>query len=1012
MLARTSQALSVVRTRLPNSLPSVLLGLLQVGGLSLVLVDYPSLLKRGRLATSIIALEKHTLHAVPKVLTALSQPSMLPSQSPRKAGLALSGELDSSADVVYGQFDFTTGTVPTSTNATTLHQAADVFVYDLTLQIFVADTANNRVLGWQSTREYVMGDPATLVLGQQNYSSTDAANPPTAASMNGPTGVTMGEDGILYVSDTGNHRVLVFIPHNICEYYNVIDNVYCFDGHQFSDYYTPIFLDGMEADYALGQPDLVSNSLSFTGIATLNHPMGLVVDYHDNLVVADRDNNRVLIYEWPLANGKPASWVIGQGENTGFERRNVAPNPPTNWSMNKPNAVARNAIGDELYVADSGNHRILIFTEHPTDAVADAVIGQPDFTSNIPNNGGVSAISLNNPMGLKMDAGNRLYVADTDNHRVLVFNRNKPTGTTTVSADRVIGQPNFTSNTANQGGINAQSLNSPRGLATDAIYMGLYVADQGNNRILHYFQPLVNPAPLIAELDPGTVTAGADGFTLDIWGSGFLVNDSVVAVNGVTRTVGSDYLGLMRIPISATEVLTSGQLTLTLHNPPPGGGDSLPATLTIYQPQAADDLPDNLLGQRGFTTNDGPFAPSKANTLFGPTGVVIDPQSGRLFVADMENARVLSWLNSAARANGGSADLVFGKPDFETYFYDAEPGRNLIKPAGLALDSQGNLYVTDAEDNYVIAYRQPFTNGMPAELVFGGVYNPLDLLLDSADNLYVADTFNHRVLFYQKPLTSGDTSPDRVFGQVDLKTTTPNAGGAISANTLHYPSGLVMDSTGNLYVADSNNHRLLLFLAPQTGDTTADRVFGQQGDFTTGVMNKGGVSAMSLNYPVALTIDGNGALYVVDSDNHRVLCFDDPLHSDPIADLVYGQGGSFTQNQPNHGQLTRQGGGELDRTGFDQPSGVGITADGDLFISDYGNNRVLSIWEGGSAPAATPTTPPTATTTPTQIPSATATPLAIPTFLLTPPTPTATPSVTPNPPSSDPAKLYLPVVTK
>ena len=1022
-----------LRVRVLRALPGALLA----GVLLATLTVFARWVTEDQPRPAIATLKTTLHHNQHKAPIASANGSGARAQSVRGAAFVESGELDGIADVVYGQLDFTAGAALGSTNETTLHQAADVALYELTLQIFVADTANNRVLGWDNAAQYASGDPATLVLGQQDYASTDAPNPPNAASMNGPTGVAFGADGILYVSDTGNHRVLVFIPYNLCEYYNVIDDFYCFEGHEFSEYYTPIFLDGMDADYALGQPDLNSNTLLPTGPTTLNHPTGLVVDYHDNLVVADRDNNRVLIYEWPLADGKQASWVIGQGENTGFERRNVAPNPPTNWSMNKPNAVARNPIGDELYVADSGNHRILIFTEHPTDATADAVIGQPDFTSNTPNNtlnnSGVSATSLNNPLGMKMDAGSRLYVADTDNHRVLVFDRNNPDAT----ADMVIGQPDFTSNTPNNGGIGAQSLHSPRGLTTDAILMDLYVADQGNNRILRYFQPLVNPLPVIEELDPGTVEANGAEFTLNIWGSGFLVFDSVVAVNGVTRTVGSDYLGLMRIPISATEVITSGQLAITVRNPAPGGGLSQPTLLTVYEPQAADDLPDNLLGQRGFTTNDGPFAPTKANTLFGPTGLVIDPQSGRLFVADMENARVLSWPNSAARANGGSADLVFGKPDFETYFYDAAPGLNLTKPAGLALDSQGNLYVTDAQDNYVVAYRQPFTNGMAADLLFGWVNNPLDLLLDNADNLYVADTFHHRVLFYEKPLAGGDTIPDRIFGQVDLNTTTPNAGGAISANTLHYPSGLAMDSAGNLYVADSNNHRVLLFFAPLSGDTTADRVFGQQGDFTTGVMNKGGVSASSLNYPVALALDGNGALYVADSDNHRVLRFDDPLHSDQIADLVYGQGGSFTQNQPNHGSLTRQAGSDLDRTGFDQPSGVGITADGDLFITDYGNNRVLSIWEGGNAPAATPTTTPTATTTPTPTqtpsttptvnPGATATPTATTTPIVNPgatatplatttpivnPGATATPSVTPNPPSSDPAKFYLPVVKK
>jgi len=963
----------------------------------------------GRAARPAAAILK--LKAVPLISLSKVQARLADSQgqhADRKTLIDYAGELDAIADEVYGQGDFTSGDAPPLTDETTLAQAADVFVYDLTLQIFIADTAHHRVLGWNSTADYARGDPADLVLGQQDYWSTDAPNPPNAASMNAPTGVTMGEDGVLYVSDTGNNRVLVFIPYNICEYYEVIDDFYCLEGHEFSEYYTPLFLDGMDADYALGQPDRESSDVQTTGPASLNQPMGLAVDFDDNLVVVDHGNNRAVVYEWPLTDGKSVSWIIGQDSaQADAIEANAAPNPPTRWSLNGPTSVAIGPAAKQLYIADTGNHRIVVHNVSPVDHLADFVIGQPDFTSNTPNNGGVSATSLNHPTGIMVDAGNQLYVADTGNHRVLAFDRTQPD----AIADMVIGQPDFTSNTPNNGGISAQSLNSPRGIGTDAIFMDLYVADQGNNRILHYFQPLPNPLPLIAELDPGTVEAGASAFTLNIWGSGFLVEDSVVAVNGVTRTVGSDYLGLVRIPISATEVLTTGQVTITIHNPPPGGGTSLPAPLTIYQPQAADELADNVLGQRGFTTNDGAFAPVQADTLFGPTGVVIDQSSGRLFVADMDNARVLSWPSSTAYTNGGSADLVFGKPDFETYFYDESPGLNLTKPAGLALDSQGNLYVSDAQDNLVVAYRQPFTSGMPADFVSGWINNPLALLLDHADNLYVTDTFNHRVLFYEKPL-GGDTIVDRVFGQADLNGMDPNAGGAISANTLSYPSGLAMDSAGNLYVADSNNHRVLVFFDSLTGDTTADLVFGQQGDLTTGVMNKGGVSAMSLNYPMGLAFDGNDALYVADSDNHRVLRFDDPLHTDQVADLVYGQGGSFTQNQPNHGQLTRQGGSNRDRTGFDQATGVGVTAASDLFITDYGNNRVLALWEGGRAPAATPTTTPTVTPTPpvatptatvTVNPGTTATPSA---------TPTVTPSATPDLTTNDSAKFYLPLVTK
>lgn len=845
----------------------------------------------------------------------------------------LDGEMDFLADGIFGQADFSIGTAPISATATNLNQPNDIFVYDLTGQIFIADSAHNRVLGWNSVDIYLNGDPADLVLGQPDFESSEALEPPSAASMNGPTAVTVGFDGLVYVSDTRNNRVLVFFPTNYS------DDEFI-PGESFPEY-----ANGMEADYVLGQPDKTAGTPLPTGPDTLNQPMGLVTDVYDNLVVADSGNNRVLIYEWNQGSGTigpNANWVIGQDEkSTDLETfsSNDAPNPPTRRSMNRPTSVTADTLGREVSVADTGNNRILVFASDPIDINADYVLGQPDFVSNSPNNGGLSATSLDGPTGLKMDAGSRLFVADSHNQRVLVYDRTTPTNGT---ANAVFGQPDFTSATANNGGISASSLYTPTGIATDSLYMDVYITDAGNHRVLKYNQPLVNPKPVIAELNPGTVRAGSADFTLTIWGSG-IISDTVIEINGVQRATGSAFLGLAQVEMTASEVVTTGQFTVTLRNPAPGGGVSAGVTLSIYALAPGDDQADSVIGQKGFTSDDGAFAPVAADTIFEPGGLVVDPSMGRLFVADTGNARILSWSSSAAQTDGAKADRVIGKPDFTTFFYDAGPARNTISPVGLALDSLGNVYATDAEANLVLVYTTPFTNNMTATLIIGGVNNPLALALDSQDNLYVADSFHHRVLFYAKPLSSGNVEPDRVYGQPNLVSVQPNAGAAISAVGLRYPSGVAVDGADNLYVSDSNNHRVLVYLNPLTTDSAADLVFGQQGDFTTGVANKGGVSAESLNYPYGLLVAGNGSLYVADSDNHRVLRYDAPLTSDRSADRVLGQGGSFARGQANQGQRSAQGKTDRNQSTLNQPAALGLNTDGDLFVADTGNNRVLGF---------------------------------------------------------------------
>ncbi len=858
------------------------------------------------------------------------------------AAAELEGELDPIADVLFGQPDFSTGTAPDTPTATNLNAPGDIFVFDLTGQLFMADTAHNRVLIWDSVDFYLDGDPANVVLGQPDFETTEVLDPPNDASMNAPKGITVGFDGLIYVSDTGNNRVLVFFP------YNYMDDDY-YPGESY-----PIFVNYQDADYVLGQPDFESNGARPTNSNTLNQPHGIVTDVKDNLVLADHGNNRVLIFEWSEAGtiGPSANWVVGQGDtDAGIFTLNAAADPPTQSSLNGPTGVAADTLGRAIYVADTGNNRILLFTDDPLDAVADGVIGQPNYVSKAPNNGGISATSLNHPTGLKMDAGSRLFVADSHNHRVLTFDLTA----TEVTADAVFGQPDFASNTANHSGISASTLYTPTGIATDALYMDVYITDGGNNRTLQYYQPLQNPQPVIAELNPGTVPPGltdfsfldygTDGsFEVAIWGSG-IISDTVIEVNGVARSTGTDFLGLAYTEIQASEVVTTGQITITLRNPAPGGGVSNPFALDIYEPLPGDDLADSVIGQQSFTSNEGTFGRISAATLFQPSGMVVDPESGRIFVADTGNARVLSWPSEEAQANGGAADLVIGKPDFYTYFYDAGLGLNLGRPVGLALDNEGNLYVTDAQENVVLVYTRPFTNGMDAALIIRNLFNPLDLALDSQDNLYVADTFNHRVLFYETPLASGDTTPDQVFGQPDMDGGEPNAGGSISAESLHYPSGVAVDGADNLYVSDSQNHRVLVYLDPASGDTSADVVFGQMGDFTTGTANKGGVSAQSLNYPYGLLVDGDGNLYVSDADNNRVLGYAAPLGTDTVADLVIGQSGSFARGAVNQGRRTAQGNDARNQATLRGPTSIGLNANGDLFVADNGNNRILGFRE-------------------------------------------------------------------
>jgi sugar lactone lactonase YvrE len=306
-----------------------------------------------------------------------------------------------------------------------------------------------------------VGDDATdAILGQPNgFSNTINNGGLDADSLALPYYSTFDAAGNLYTADTANHRVLIYMK--------------------------PMTTDHV-ADKVVGQPDLNSNAANNGGISasTLNSPTGLAVDSAGNLWVADSGNNRVLEYDSPMTTDTVADRFIGQPNFTSFAANNGGLNAS---SLSFPMGVAVDSAKN-VYVADYVNNRVLEYNNPiaTADRVADIVFGQPGFFTGIPDNGGVSDSSLDNPCGVAVDKNDNLWVADMSNSRVLEYD--KPTLLGRI-ADRVLGQPSFAGQAANFGGIAAGSLAGPYGVTTDA-NGNVYVADTYNHRTLFYTAPI------------------------------------------------------------------------------------------------------------------------------------------------------------------------------------------------------------------------------------------------------------------------------------------------------------------------------------------------------------------------------------------------------------------------------------------------------------------------------------------------------------------------------------------
>ena len=324
-----------------------------------------------------------------------------------------------------------------------------------------------------------------------------------------------------------------------------------------------------------------------------------------------------------------------------------------------------------------------------------------------------------------------------------------------------------------------------------------------------------------------------------------------------------------------------------------------------------------VLGQANLTTAT---AGTTASTMNAPAAIAMD-SAGNLYVAENGNCRVTQF--APPFSNGMSASVVFGQPNLSTGNCAASISAGSLGGAGIGdevfgviLDSSGDLWVADSGSNRVLEYKPPLSNGMAATLAIGqanltsgsanqGGAAPTNATLndpgypvfDSSGNLWIADFFNNRMLEFKPPFATG-MAASVVLGQADFTSGSPNQGGAVGANTLGGADGAAFDSSGNLWMADPNNNRVLEFKPPFTTNMTASLVLGQV-NLTSGNPNQGGAGPTSatLNFPQQVSFDSSGRLFVNDSGNSRTLVFAPPFSNGMNASLVIGQA-DFTSATP------------------------------------------------------------------------------------------------------------------
>ena len=709
-------------------------------------------------------------------------------------------------------------------------------------RVYVSDSVYHRVLGWSDVDALASGAPADIVIGQPDFAAFGCNRRlafdgvplgASASSLCEPLGLAVDASGRLFVADAGNCRVLA---------------------------YDDPFATDRVADAVFGQSSFTTSTCKGGGGTGLYRPADVDVDPAGNVFVADMLNCRVLEYDVPFAGGDSAAdRVFGQTDFNGSQCSGVG-------HFYFPSSVALDPSGNLWVGSQSQVYEV-------DDALGPDREIDRRFGSLNCNDGGETASSTCGPTALAVDPVGKLYVADAGNNRVLGFDL----PISVFQAARVFGQSDFGGSTTllddecNDGGPGAASLCLRRVLyypqsdtytyeeaaAVDVDSAGrLYVADGLNHRVLRYDAP--SSTDSIADLVLGH--AAMD----DVRKPTYPIDDPRVVVSPNDHLLG---------------VLDRARSRLVLYS-----------SLGSYP-----DTPIAVIGQPDVNASGCNTGGIGASTLCHPSAATVD-RYGNLWIADSGNDRVLEfdfpWIayNPATRQYDvrAAANRVQGQPDFGSSGC-AGGATGLCAPEGVAVDLHDTLFVSDTGNHRVVQNQNPFAD-RTFERVFGqatlagagcnapgpgagSLCDPRDVVVRSDDVLFVADRGNNRVLAFTDA-NSGDAQADVVLGQTSMGGTAAGGG----AGGLDAPVGLGLDDGGNLYVADTGNHRTLEFDDPIAGDRAADRVFGQP-DLSGTACNAGGVSGSSACGPVDVAVSAayGDVVFVADGSNHRVLAYDSPF---------------------------------------------------------------------------------------------------------------------------------------
>jgi len=328
----------------------------------------------------------------------------------------------------------------------------------------------------------------------------------------------------------------------------------------------------------------------------------------------------------------------------------------------------------------------------------------------------------------------------------------------------------------------------------------------------------------------------------------------------------------------------------------------------------------------------GDGGPATEASLSMPLGIAVD-SSGNLFIADTSNGVVRKVDHSTGTISTIAG--VYGSPDYNGENIQATAAG--LAPCALAVDESGHLFIVDCWNRLIrqidlstglittVAGNRndtpPYYNGDDIQATAASLCNPRGVAVDNRGNLFIADTNNDRIR--QVNLSTGIITTVAGGGTGDL-----GDDGLAKAATLSAPYAVAIDASGNLFIADTFNHRIrkVDHVTHIITTVAGNGIAGSGGD-------DGAAKEASLNQPSGVAIDSSGNLLIADTNNARIRKLD--LSTGKITTVAGG--GSFTNNGPALAAA------------LSSPSQITVDTSGNLFVADPGYSRIREVAAGNTS---------------------------------------------------------------